>query len=208
MHGQTILAWSFDQMYHHLMPAEVGSVVYFLFGSERLYLRLCQKYDNSYFIHYVWTVVLARKGSLFLVCSTSQLVSRIVLDTLMACVVFRQIVKQSTGTVYCYVRWEGKHGGTGDPHVQNYTACSNDLAKINMIYHFYARVNWSTVQLTKRPSTIGIRFVTALHSLPMRWLQGQGAHIMTMSWLRVIMTHFCHEVTIITTSCYFTKILL
>ena len=31
---------------------------------------------------------------------------------LVACVVSRQIVKQSTGTVYRYARWEGKHGGT------------------------------------------------------------------------------------------------
>ena len=40
-------------------------------------------------IHCVWTVVLARKGSLFLVRSTSQLVSRIALDMLVACVVSR-----------------------------------------------------------------------------------------------------------------------
>ena len=26
----------------------------------------------------------------------------------------------------------------GDPHAQNYTVCSDDLARINMIYHFYA----------------------------------------------------------------------
>ena len=63
-------------------------------------------------LHYVWTVVLARKGSLFLVCSTSQLVSCIILDTLVACVVSRQNVKQSTGIVYRYAWWEGKHGGT------------------------------------------------------------------------------------------------
>ena len=39
------------------------------------------------------------------------------------------------------------------------------------------RVKCSTVRLTKWPSTIGIRFVTALHSLPVGWPQGQGAHI-------------------------------
>ena len=26
----------------------------------------------------------------------------------------------------------------GDPHAQNYAVCSDDLARINMIYHFYA----------------------------------------------------------------------
>ena len=26
----------------------------------------------------------------------------------------------------------------GDAHVQNYDACGDDLARINMIYHFYA----------------------------------------------------------------------
>ena len=61
--------------------------------------------------HYVWTVVLARKGSRFVVCSTSQLVSRIIMNMLVACMVSRQILKQSIGTVYCYARWEGKHGG-------------------------------------------------------------------------------------------------
>ena len=69
-------------------------------------------------------------------------------------------------------------------------------------------VKWSTVRLTKWPSTIAIRFVIPLHSLPVGWLQGQDAHITTMSWFRVIMTIFWHEVTIITTSCYFTTILL
>ena len=64
------------------------------------------------------------------------------------------------------------------------------------------RVKWSTVRLTKWPSTIAIRFVITLHSLPVGWFQGQGAHIMTVSWFRVIMTRFWHEVTIITTSCY------
>ena len=29
----------------------------------------------------------------------------------MVCVVYRQIVKQSTGTVSRYARWEGKHDG-------------------------------------------------------------------------------------------------
>ena len=61
------------------------------------------------------------------------------------------------------------------------------------------RVKWSTVRLTKWPSTIGIRFVIRLHSLPVGWLQGQGAHITTVSWLCGIMTRFWHEVTIITT---------
>ena len=32
------------------------------------------------------------------------------------------------------------------------------------------------------PSTIGIRFVTTLHSLPVGWLQEQGAHITAVSW--------------------------
>ena len=51
------------------------------------------------------------KGSLFLVCSTSQLVSRMIVNTMVAGVVSRQIVKQSFGTVYRYARWEGKHDG-------------------------------------------------------------------------------------------------
>ena len=75
-------------------------------------LSLTRQLVFNILIHYVWTVVLARKGSLFLVCSTSQLVSCIILDTLLACVVSRQIVKQSTGIVYRYAWREGKHGGT------------------------------------------------------------------------------------------------
>ena len=70
------------------------------------------------------------------------------------------------------------------------------------------RVIWSTVRLTNWPSAIGICFVTTLHSLLVGWLQLQVAHNMTVSWLRAIMTRFWHEVTIITTSCYFTAILL
>ena len=77
---------------------------------------------------------MAGKGSLFLVCSTSQLFSRIILDTLVACMLSRQIVKQSTGTVT--MGW--KTWRHGDPHAQNYAVCSDDLARINMIYHFYA----------------------------------------------------------------------
>ena len=34
------------------------------------------------------------------------------MNTLVACMVSGQIVKQSIGTVYRYARWEGKHGGT------------------------------------------------------------------------------------------------
>ena len=84
-------------------------------------------------------VILARKGSLFLVSSTFQLILPILLDTLVACVVSRQIVKHSTGTVYpdpCTMgRKTWRHG---DPRAQNYAFCSDDLARINMIYHFYA----------------------------------------------------------------------
>ena len=77
---------------------------------------------------------MAGKGSLFLVCSTSQLVSCIILDTRVACVLSQQIVKQSTGTVTMgWITWR-----YGDPHAQNYAVCSDDLARINMIYHFYA----------------------------------------------------------------------
>ena len=43
------------------------------------------------------------------------------------------------------------------------------------------RANWSTVRLTKCPSTIGIHFGTTLHSLLASWLQGQGTHI---TWSR------------------------
>ena len=96
----------------------------------------------------------------------------------------------------------------GDPHEQNHAVCGDNLAKINVIYHFYARTNYSTVRLTKWPSTIGIRFVTTSHSLPVRWFQEQGTHIMTVSWFRGIVTRFYHEITILTTSCYFNTILL
>ena len=41
----------------------------------------------------------------------TRMVSRIIMNTLVACVVSRQIVKQSIGTVYRYAQWEGKHGG-------------------------------------------------------------------------------------------------
>ena len=34
------------------------------------------------------------------------------MNSMVACVVSRQIVKQSIGNVYRYVQWEGKHGGT------------------------------------------------------------------------------------------------
>ena len=86
----------------------------------------------------------------------------------------------------------------GDPHEQNHAVCGDYLAKVNMIYHFYARTNLSTVRLTKWPSTIGIRFVTTLHSLPVRWLQEQCTHITTVSWFRGIMMRFYHEITILT----------
>ena len=49
--------------------------------------------------------------------------------------------------------------------------------------------NWSTVRLTKWPSTIGIHFITTLHSLPVSWLQEQGAHITTGSWLCVTLCY-------------------
>ena len=84
-----------------------------------------------------WTVILARKGSLFLVRSTSQLVSRIILDTLVACVVYRQIVKESTRTAYPCTMGR-KTWPHEDPHAQNYAVCSDDLARINLIDHFYA----------------------------------------------------------------------
>ena len=75
-------------------------------------LSLTRQLVFNMLIHHVWTVVLARNGSLFLVCSTSQLVLRLILDMLVACAVSRQTVKQSTGIVYHYARWEGKHGST------------------------------------------------------------------------------------------------
>ena len=57
-------------------------------------------------------------------------------------------------------------------------------------------------RLTKWPSTIGIRFVTTSHSLPVRWFQEQGTHITTVSWFRGITTHFYHEITILTRFSY------
>ena len=104
-------------------------------------------------------------------------------------------------------RWEGKHDSTDIHTCKTMPFAAMIWQKINMIYHFYARANWSTVRSTKWPSTIGIHFITALHSLPVRWLQGQGAHITTVSWLHVIKMRFCHEVTIMTTLCYLTTIL-
>ena len=116
----------------------------------------------------------------------------------------QQIVKQSAGIVYR----EGKHGGT-DIHTRKTTPFAAMIWQ-EWIWFIISmpRVMWSIVRLTKWPNTIGIRFVTALHSLPVGWPQEQGTHITTVSWLRVIMTRFWNEVTIITTSCYFTMILL
>ena len=133
---------------------------------------------------------------------TSQLVSRIIRPppdnyehALVACMVSGQIVKQSIGTVYRYARWEGKHGGT-EIHMRKTTPFA---AMIWQEYIWFIismhRVKWSTVRLTKWPSTIAIRFVITLHSLPVGWLQGQGAHITTVSWFRVILKRFWHEVT-------------
>ena len=73
------------------------------------------EYSKSIIIHYVWTVVLA---------------------------------KQSTGTdlfpilSYLSLRTMGrKTWRHGDQHEQNHAVCGDNLAKINMIYRFYARTN-------------------------------------------------------------------
>ena len=134
--------------------------------------------------------------------------ARIIMNTLVACVGTRQIVKQSIGTVYRYARWEGKHGGT-EIHTRK-TMPFVAMIWQEQIWFIISmhQVKWSTVRLTKWPSTIAIRFVITLHSFMVGWLQEQGAHITTVSWFRVIMTRFWHEVTIITTSSYFTRILL
>ena len=80
---------------------------------------------------------MAGKGSLFLVCSTSQLVSRIPVDTCFpACFLDRSwnsLPELSTHAHNGMETW--RHG---DPHAQNYAVCNDDLARINMIYHFYA----------------------------------------------------------------------
>ena len=111
----------------------------FLFGSVWYRIDISVFVMNMttliYLIHYVWTVVLARKGSLFLVCSTSQLVSRIILNTLVACVVSRQIVYRNCLPLCTMGRKTWQHG---DPHAQNYAVCGDDLARIKRIYHFYA----------------------------------------------------------------------
>ena len=147
-----------------------------------------------------------KKGQSVLVCSTSQLVSRIIRPPhdnyehaggLRGFWTDRETVYRNCLPLCTMGRKTWRHE---DPHAQNYAVCSDDLARINMIYMH--RVKWSTVRLTKWPSAIAIRFVITLHSLSIGWLQGQGAHIMTVSWFRVIMTRFWHEVTIITTSCY------
>ena len=75
----------------------------------------------------------------------------------------------------------------GDPHAQNYDICGDNLAGIIWFTISMPRVKWSTVRLTKWPSTIGICFVTTcmLHSLPM----GQGAHITTVSnWVDFVLS--------------------
>ena len=56
---------------------------------------------------------------------------------LVACVVSRQIMKQSTETVYRYAWWVGKHGST-EIHTNKTTPFAAIIwQKINMIYHFY-----------------------------------------------------------------------
>ena len=165
----------------------------------------------------IWWLILClnlcfgKKGSLFLICSTSQLASPIVLCMLVAWVVSWQIVKQSVRTS-CLLLWmrEGKHGCT-EIHMGKTTLLAVIIwQKWTRFFIFISWDNWSRFRLTKWPRTIGIHFVIMLHYLPVIWLQGHSkarAHITIVSWLHVTMMRLCQEITIITL-CYSITILL
>ena len=61
--------------------------------------------------------------------------------------------------------------------MQNYDACGDDLARINMIYHFYAPVKVEYSSFHKMVKYDWNTFRNYIAFLPV----GQGAHITTVS---------------------------
>ena len=99
----------------------------------------------------------------------------------------------------------------GVPHEQNCAVCGDNLAKINMTYHFYApgQLEYSSIDKMAKDDWSTFRNYVAFLAgelAPGTW---HPHHLITtVSRVHVIMMRSCHEVTIITTSCYFTTILL